>query len=974
MLAGSLKSFNYKVLFESLREEMIRALAEEILASAREGGTRHALFGGRHLGRYSGRHIYMFSVDEELRIPDGTAIVLQSNSGGVPHADSNLISNASADSGAGSAGLSDPEFESTLVSTSPSPSALTEVSGHLLGTEGFTVWLGLEEPIDLMLEWAVAANPYFLLERLSERLQLTPCSPIAGDLFFGKLRPTRKAKTYTAPTLAHAMATPSNDERVLFVWGPPGTGKTQFVAEYAHRLLQQGERVLIMSISNIAVDNATIRLSGQVTASNQPASPGKNSPIVRYGHPIHPDLRDDPTLVAHLMAGERHPDLLEERQALVRKRKELMATGKSSSEGAAREFHRLTAEIATIDDLLAEEERTIAESADVLLTTLAKASLAGFVQPPGNIPDALPYDVVILDEASIIGLPYILWSSSLAKKRIVIVGDFRQLPPVVRSSSQRAKQYLHRDIFEYLSIPQTVDSGQWDPRLHILHRQFRMDPAISRLVSASVYNGLLQDARLVKERKPGRYLPGLDHPALIVDTSSFNPFCLKDPSGKSQSRFNILNALLGILLVQLTGSTAAGIITPYVLQGRLANRMVLELGMEDKVACSTVHRFQGSERQVIILDTVDSTGTRYAGQLIQGGHDSIAMRLLNVAITRAREKLIIVANIKWLSPRLAGDNILCEAFDTLPVIDAAELIRGAAAPASLQMTFSGHALPPQAIPSAQGTPPYQVVPLQGDALFPSLIQAIQGARDSIRILTDGKGIIPAILHAVFEASRKSIWEPWVQGHTDGAGSQHETPLSNLKVEVGIYKNAPSEVISPDRVKRRLQDRPLQSRVVRSSLPGVNVVIIDETTMFIDLAQPESSSTGPASHTAIRVDLPNTVPFINSLLRTNPARSVGGLAEILGRFRCPECNNRMRVVPGPYSYFLGCARYPLCSGKRQIEVHWVQAHINALTVNSPLTTCPACDSPMVARSGRRGVFLSCSSYPACKQTKGLDVLL
>lgn len=647
----------YMQKFEQLRKEMSSALDDEISAAVREGGSSYVLFNGRHLSQYGDRHLYMFSVDEDLRIPDGSQVILKSDS--------------------------------------------DEVKGQLLGTEGFTPWLVLSETISLKSDWALTANPFFLLETLRERLDRTVYSPITGDLFIKKQRHTKRAKTYTVKTLVDSL----KNEPVVLVWGPPGTGKTQFVAEFSHKLLDQGERILMMSISNIAVDNATTRIQ-------QCCSPRKTPRIVRYGHPRHPDLRDDHTLVAHLIAGSRHPDLVAERKTLVRQRRNLMQSAKINLEAFQEKFERLTGEINTIDELLSEEEREIAKSADVLLTTLAKASLANFIQPPATGEfRAQAYDTVIIDEASIVSLPYMLWSSTLPKKRLVVVGDFRQLPPVVRSSSETAKKYLSTDIFEFLSIPETVDGGQWEPRLHILCEQHRMNPAISQWVSSSVYNGLLKNSHQAIERKTGSYPPDKEHPALIVDTSALQSFCLKDPSKRSHSRFNILHALLDISIAEITGSKNVGIITPYNLQGRLTNRMALELGLGDKIACSTVHRFQGSERQVIVLDTVDSTGMRDAGLLLKGGHDSLAMRLLNVAITRAREKLIIVADKAWLTSRLDLGNILLHAFNTLPAIDASKLI-------------TGH-------PFSFGTM------LHGKAFLQDVLQSALLAKQTIRVFADG---------------------------------------------------------------------------------------------------------------------------------------------------------------------------------------------------------------------------------------------
>lgn len=110
------------------------------------------------------------------------------------------------------------------------------------------------------------------------------------------------------------------------------------------------------------------------------------------------------------------------------------------------------------------------------------------------------------------------------------------------------------------------------------------------------------------------------------------------------------------------------------------------------------------------------------------------------------------------------------------------------------------------------------------------------------------------------------------------------------------------------------------------------------------------------------------------LKIDAGKSVGKLAEFLGNIKCPECNKRMEVRKGRYSYFLGCSGYPYCNGMRPIEAEWVQQYIVIFEPGGEILTCPNCGSPMKAVRGRRGVFLSCSAYPACRYTKGLEVIL
>ncbi len=138
--------------------------------------------------------------------------------------------------------------------------------------------------------------------------------------------------------------------------------------------------------------------------------------------------------------------------------------------------------------------------------------------------------------------------------------------------------------------------------------------------------------------------------------------------------------------------------------------------------------------------------------------------------------------------------------------------------------------------------------------------------------------------------------------------------------------------------------------------------------------PKRQSPSPDQHIALKLDLPNTASFISSLLKINSGKSVGQSAELLGNIKCLECNSRMEVRPGRYSYFLGCTKYPSCNRKRPIEAEWVQVSIVSLEPRPEVLTCPNCGSPTKTVRGRRGVFLSCSAYPACRCAKGLEVML
>lgn len=134
------------------------------------------------------------------------------------------------------------------------------------------------------------------------------------------------------------------------------------------------------------------------------------------------------------------------------------------------------------------------------------------------------------------------------------------------------------------------------------------------------------------------------------------------------SRINAYHALCTIELARQALSTLPkrqirkgefriGLVTPYRQQAQLLQQLVKDAGLTDVVRAGTVHRFQGLEAEVIVFDTVESSGLR-PSTLTAGLWGSKAMRLTNVAMTRAQHKLIIVANYQYLQQCLTEHDTL----------------------------------------------------------------------------------------------------------------------------------------------------------------------------------------------------------------------------------------------------------------------------------------------------------------------------
>jgi hypothetical protein len=153
-------------------------------------------------------------------------------------------------------------------------------------------------------------------------------------------------------------------------------------------------------------------------------------------------------------------------------------------------------------------------------------------------------------------------------------------------------------------------------------------------------------------------------PAVIIDSSDLWPF---ETQNIFFSRFNMLHALLARNLAWqfqregvIRGKTDFGICTPYSAQSRMIQKLLEGEKLDEVVPVGTVHRYQGDERRIMLLDIPESVGgARALGQFVRGvpPHD-VGARLLNVAVTRAQECLIVIANLKYLDARLPSMSLL----------------------------------------------------------------------------------------------------------------------------------------------------------------------------------------------------------------------------------------------------------------------------------------------------------------------------
>ena len=321
------------------------------------------------------------------------------------------------------------------------------------------------------------------------------------------------------------------------------------------------------------------------------------------------------------------------------------------------EIKHIKGRISEIERELAGLEQRILERCRILATTVYRAYL-GTTAPR-------QFDVVVIDEASMLMPPLVYFAAGLATKSVTVAGDFRQIAPIVMSDGPLAEQWLKRDVFRIAGVKDSVDRGQLVPQLQGLSHQYRMLEPICGVVNTFFYDGRLVTAR---DDPPG--LPAFPFdpgPLLYVDTAELGPWAAF--SEGTRSRYNLVHALLVRNIVTHLRDEGylpadgvnerVGVVAPFRAQADLIQELLDErLGLRAAGIATTVHRFQGNEKHTMIIDLTSSTGVS-PGPLLTGsalGDDGA--RLLNVALSRAKDHVVLVGDIKYLRNRLPSNALL----------------------------------------------------------------------------------------------------------------------------------------------------------------------------------------------------------------------------------------------------------------------------------------------------------------------------
>ena len=596
----------------------ITALQNEIEALRNYSSRNYSLAAGKFLGNADTEFLYEFRLEDEARIVEDMPVEIEV-AGDITH-------------------------------------------GTVISVDGDRIVLLLQNDIGDAVEQATLRTaPFFLLEQLIERLDSLEDKDIetletlfdedADKAFEDDLTLDPKQLNEFQIGAARTVV----KKAVSFVWGPPGTGKTQTLAFAAANLVALGEKVLIISNTNIAVDVALQKTLEYLQEQNEYFE-GK---FVRFGIPRLPDLADFPWSLPQYVSRDKNPGLyasIEKIETEIRGVMTRMRNPRSKRGPNQEKLSSFREKLYSLREEAYGKESKIVQQADLVACTAAKAAISTQVS-------SRKFDTVLIDEASMLYVPYVAYAASLAKKRVAIFGDFMQIPPITQSST-KILNVLAKDIFRETKMHRYMSKPH--PRMTTLEIQYRMQLAIMELINDRIYAGRLKASQQIMSTEPKQ------DPVVFYDTSGLNSKAFREAT--SNSRVNIFSGITAIdLAVEALkrGAKTVGIITPYRAQARFLRAVLGSMNLDSAViSAATVHTFQGNERDVIVFDFVDdnplplgvllSTYEREDPDDISEGE-----RLLNVAMTRAKKRLLFVGNFEYLSKRSSEGSLLRFVLDKL---------------------------------------------------------------------------------------------------------------------------------------------------------------------------------------------------------------------------------------------------------------------------------------------------------------------
>lgn len=415
-------------------------------------------------------------------------------------------------------------------------------------------------------------------------------------------------------------------EDLAIVHGPPGTGKTTTIVQAIKAMLKNDkQQILVVAPSNTAVDLLTEKLSEH----------GLN--VLRIGNPARisqrlQSLTMDSKISSHVQTKEiktLKKQASEFKNMAHKYKRNFGRSEQEQREALFNEAHKIMKEVEQYEKYVADQ---VIASAQVITATLVGANHF-------TIRDC-KFNTVFIDEAGQ-ALEPACWIPILKAKKLVLAGDHCQLPPTIKSR-EAAEKGLSTTLLEKLA-------QRYSETVTLLEEQYRMHSSIMEFSSRAFYANRLQASAAVATRT----LFSGDQPFAFIDTSG----CGFDEKQEENSISNVEEGLfllkhLKVYMAELGQHYRAeafptiGIISPYQEQIKTLKEIFeaeedLSL-VRQYITINTIDSFQGQERDIIYISLTRSNAAQQIGFLSD-------IRRMNVAITRARTKLVIIGDGSTLS-------------------------------------------------------------------------------------------------------------------------------------------------------------------------------------------------------------------------------------------------------------------------------------------------------------------------------------